>query len=126
MILGGPNFYRKLEFQFGVLKFPLKFRRKTQISLRIFESSLAGHAGCYYPIFEPFMLMIFEVWGTRAVRSDRKHILRAHHVDKICMITLYKLSTVRWRIGSTDLAYHQYGEGTFSVRWRICSSVEGV
>ena len=62
MILSGPKLYRKLEFQFGVLKFPPNFLRKTQISLQIFESPLARHAGCYYPIFEPSML-IFDVWG---------------------------------------------------------------
>ena len=57
-----PKFHRKLKFQFGVLKFPLNFLWKTQISLQIFESPLARHAGCYCPIFEPSML-IFEVWG---------------------------------------------------------------
>ena len=62
MILGGPKLYRKLGFQFGVLKFPLNCLRKTQISIRIFESPLARHAGCYHPIFEALML-IFEVWG---------------------------------------------------------------
>ena len=40
----------------------LNILRKTQISLRIFKFPLARHAGCYYPIIEPSML-IFEVWG---------------------------------------------------------------
>ena len=62
---------------FRVLKFPLNFLQKTQISLRIFESLLARHAGCYCPIFEPSML-IFKVFffgggrggGAGAVRYD--------------------------------------------------------
>ena len=71
IILSEPKLYRKLEFQFGVLKFPLNCLWKSQNSLRIFKSPLPGHAGRYYPIFEPSML-IFEVWGARAVRSDSK------------------------------------------------------
>ena len=38
MILSGPKLYRKLEFQFGVLTFPLSCLWKTQISLQLFES----------------------------------------------------------------------------------------
>ena len=38
MILSGSELYRKLEFQFGVLRFPLSCLQKTQISLQIFES----------------------------------------------------------------------------------------
>ena len=68
MILSGPKLYRKLEFQFRVLTFPLSCLRKTQISLQISESPLSRHAECYCPIFEPSML-IFEVRGARAVRS---------------------------------------------------------
>ena len=71
MILSGPKLCRKLEFQFGSLKFPLNCLWKTQISLRIFESLLRRHDGCYCPIFEPSML-IFEVWVVRAVRSECK------------------------------------------------------
>ena len=67
MILSGPKLYRKLEFQFGVLTFPLSCLWRTQISLQIFESPLSRHAECYCPIFEPSML-IFEVRGARAVR----------------------------------------------------------
>ena len=62
IIFSGPKFYSKREFQFGVLKFPLNFLRKTHVSLWVFESALAGHAGCYYPVFGPSML-IFQVWG---------------------------------------------------------------
>ena len=71
IILGGPKLYRKLEFQFGVLTFPLSCLWKTQISLQIFETPLSGHAECYCPIFEPSML-IFEVRGARAVRFGCK------------------------------------------------------
>ena len=71
LFLVGLNSTGNSNIRLGVLKFPLDFLRKTQTSLRIFESSLARHARCYYPIFEPSML-IFEVWGTRAVRYDRK------------------------------------------------------
>ena len=71
MILSGPTLYRKLEFQFGVLTFPLSCLPKTQISLQIFESPLSRHAECYCPIFEPSML-ILEVRGARAVRSGCK------------------------------------------------------
>ena len=57
IIHSGPKFYRKLEFQFRVLKFPLNFLRKTQISIRTFESLLAKHDGCYCPIFEPSIVI---------------------------------------------------------------------
>ena len=53
MILSGPKLHRKLEFQFGVLTFPLSCLRKTQISLQIFESPHSRHAECYCTIFEP-------------------------------------------------------------------------
>ena len=76
LIISRPKLYRKLEFQLGVVKFPLNFLRKIQISLQIFESPLARHAGCYYPVFEHSML-IFEVWGARAVRSVRKDFCNA-------------------------------------------------
>ena len=62
MILSDPELYRKLEFQFGVLRFPLSCLRKTQISLQIFESPLCRHAERCCSIFEPSML-IFEVRG---------------------------------------------------------------
>ena len=73
MILSGPKLYRKLEFQFGVLRFPLSCLRKTQISLQIFESPLCRHAECYCLIFEPSML-IFEVRGARTIRSGCKKV----------------------------------------------------
>ena len=68
MILSGPKLYKKLEFQFGVLTFPLSYLQKTQISLQIFESLHSRHAECYCPIFELSML-IFEVRGACTVRS---------------------------------------------------------
>ena len=73
MMLSGPKLYRKLEFQFGVLTFPLSCLRlrKTQISLQVFESPVSKHAECYCPVFEPSMLT-FEVRGARAVRFGCK------------------------------------------------------
>ena len=52
----------KSNFSSGFEVSLLNFLRRTQISLRIFKSPLARHAGCYCPIFEPSMV-IFEVWG---------------------------------------------------------------
>ena len=82
MILSGPELYRKLEFQFRVLTFPLSCLRKTQISLQIFESPLSRHAECYCPIFEPSIL-IFEVRGARAVRSGYKQMSQLPHPKEI-------------------------------------------
>ena len=94
MILSGPDLYRKLEFQFGVLTFPLSCLRKTQISLQIFESPLSRHAECYCPIFEPSML-IFEVRGARAVRSGCK--AEQCLIDKLAISDL-KISILKTRI----------------------------
>ena len=40
--------------------------------------------------------------------------------------TLYKPYAVWWRVFSMEEAYHQFSGGTSSVRWRICSMMEGM
>ena len=77
MTISGPKLCKKLEFQFGGSKFPLNCLRKTQISLRIFESPLPRHAGCYYPIFDVDIRGL----GARAVRSDRNKIVQLSHTN---------------------------------------------
>ena len=31
------------------------------------------------------------------------------------------ISSIRWKIFSTDMSHHQYGGGVSSVQWRVCS-----
>ena len=31
------------------------------------------------------------------------------------------ISSIRWKIFSTDVSHHQYGEGESLVQWRACS-----
>ena len=31
------------------------------------------------------------------------------------------ISSVRWKIFSTDVSHHQYGGGASSIQWRACS-----
>ena len=31
------------------------------------------------------------------------------------------ISSIRWKIFSTDASHHQYGGGASSVQWRACS-----
>ena len=38
----------------------------------------------------------------------------------------WRIPSVQWRVFSTDVLRHQYGGGTSSVRWRMCSTVEGM
>ena len=84
MILSWPKLYRKLEFQFGLLKFLLNCLRKTHISLWIFESPLARHAGCYHPIFESAMLVF---GGTPSI------LIVNLHKNSLSTLSLYNLHT---------------------------------
>ena len=87
----------------------LKFLWKTQISLQVFESPLAGHAGYYYPVFK-LSILIFEFGGG----GHAPFVMTV----KLCEITSSFRVSARWAcwvllssLQSFDIDFRVWGGG---------------